>query len=106
MTVPHSNGGNIIWTCGKDNIYHRKGGGQCNQTTRILIYFFEEEEGGGARKRIYEYPYLKQLIELRPGDWDKQLGDINGLIREKKIINRNLGNFLKVISGNVLGAYF
>ena len=34
---------------------------------------FEEEEGGITREGLYGYPYLKHLIQLRPGDWLKQM---------------------------------
>ena len=34
---------------------------------------FEEEEGGGDRGGLYRYPYLKHIIQLLPGDWEKQM---------------------------------
>ena len=34
---------------------------------------FEEEKGGGKQEVLYGSPYLKHLIKLWPGDWEKQM---------------------------------
>ena len=34
------------------------------------------------REGIYAYPYLKHIIELWPGYWEEQLGEINEVFRE------------------------
>ena len=80
--VRHTKGGNIIWNFGGDHIikekeYHKE------IVLRGFDYnFFEEEEFGGVIKVIYEYAYLKHLIELCPGYQENNLGEINESVYE------------------------
>ena len=34
---------------------------------------FEEKKGGGKQEGLDEFPYLKHLIKLGPGVWEKQM---------------------------------
>ena len=38
---------------------------------------FEEKKGGGKRERLDGFPYLKHLIKLWSGDWEKQMEKMN-----------------------------
>ena len=50
VSIPHLRGGNIVWTCVKDNIIEEKWEyeaiGKCGYDYKL----FEEEEGGGLDK--------------------------------------------------------
>ena len=43
------------------------------------------------RKGIYGYPYLKYIIELWPGVWEDQLGDINEWVHDHNRHQRESG---------------
>ena len=62
VSVPHPKGGTIVWTCVKDHVIDK------NEDS-----LFEEEEGGGKQEGLEGSPYLKHLIKLWPGDWEKQM---------------------------------
>ena len=49
MSVPHSKGGIIVWTCVKDNIIDEKEGYKDIGLRGFDYKLFEEEEGGGNR---------------------------------------------------------
>ena len=38
---------------------------------------FEEEKGGEIIEGLDGYPYFKHLIQLWPGDWPKQMANMN-----------------------------
>ena len=38
---------------------------------------FEEKEGGGEQEGLDGSPYLKHIIKLWPGDWEKQMEKMN-----------------------------
>ena len=38
---------------------------------------FEEEYGGGTREILDGYTYLKNIMQLWPGDWVRQMEKIN-----------------------------
>ena len=43
------------------------------------------------REGIYAYPYLKHIIELWPGYWEEQLGEINEVFREQNCHQKKIG---------------
>ena len=73
VSVPHTKGGTIVWTCVKDHIIDEKEDYKDIGMRGFGYKLFEEEEGGGTREILDGYPYLKHLIQLCPGDWVKQM---------------------------------
>ena len=72
VLVLHPKGGNIVWTCVKDN------------TT-------EEEEGGGVQEGLDGYPYLMHITKLWPEDWVKQTAKTNQVVGEKNRLDTSVG---------------
>ena len=68
MTVTHLKGGNIVWTCVKDNIISKKDLYEYIGPSGFDYKLFNEEEGGGTRYGLDGYTYLKNIIKFRPGD--------------------------------------
>ena len=91
MSVPHPKGGAIVWTCVKDHIINEKEDykdiGLCGFDYKL----FEEEEGWGKRKGLDGYPYLKHLIKLWPGDWVKQMANMNEAVGMNNRVTMNGG---------------
>ena len=52
---------------------------------------FEEEESGGNREGIDGYPYLKDLIQLWPGYWVRQMEKMNEAVCMKNRVSSNGG---------------
>ena len=50
MSFPHPEGGNIVWTCVKDNIINGKEDYKAIGLRYFGCKLFEEEEGGGVQK--------------------------------------------------------
>ena len=46
MSVTHKKGGNIVWTCAKDNIIEEKEDYEAIGLRGLNYKLFEEEEGG------------------------------------------------------------
>ena len=46
MSVTHQKGGNIVWTCAKDNIIEEKEDYEAIGLRGLNYKLFEEEEGG------------------------------------------------------------
>ena len=91
LFVPHKKGGNIVWTFVNNHIINEK-----EQYEAIGIHgfdykLFEEEEGGGTRERLDGYPYLKHLIQLWPGDSDKQIVKMNEAVDMKNFVTVDRG---------------
>ena len=83
LVVPHSEGGDIVWTCVEDNINKVKDEYKPIRLRLFDYKLFGEEDGGWVRKGIYGYQYLNHLIELGPGDWEKQLMKKNEVFHER-----------------------
>ena len=77
LSFPHPKGGEIVWTCVKDNIIDEKEEYKDNGIRGIDYKLFEEEEDGGTSEGLYGYPYLKYLIQLCPSYWVKQMAKMN-----------------------------
>ena len=77
VSVPHTKGGEIVWTCVKNHIIDEKEDykdiGLCGFDYKL----FEEEEGGGTREGLYGYHYLKHRIQLWLGDWMNHMERMN-----------------------------
>ena len=86
MSVPYPKGGNIVWTCGKDNIIKEN-----EDYEAIGLYLFEEEEVGGVQEGLYGYPYLNNLTQLWPGDWVKYMGKTNEAVGKKNRLDKSEG---------------
>ena len=52
---------------------------------------FVEKKGGGKREGLEGYPYLKHLIKLWPGDWEKQMEKMNEAVTMKNRVTLNGG---------------
>ena len=50
VSIPHLRGGNIVWTCVKDNIIEEKWEYEAIGICGYDYKLFEEEEGGGLDK--------------------------------------------------------
>ena len=68
VKVTHMKGSNIVWTCVEDNIIWDKEDNREIGLCGFDYTLFEEKKDGGVREGINGYPYLKHLLELRPGD--------------------------------------
>ena len=69
MSVPHPEGGNIIWNCVKDNTIKENEEYESIGLRGFDYKIFEEERDGVILEGLYGYPYLNHLINLWPGDW-------------------------------------
>ena len=83
MSVPHPEGGAIVWTCVKDHIIDEKEDYKYIGLCGFDYKLFEEEEGGGNREGLYGYTFLKHIIQLWPGDWAKQMAKMNEAVGMK-----------------------
>ena len=41
------------------------------------IAYLRKSSGGGGQQGLDEYPYLKHLMKLWPGDWIRQIEKMN-----------------------------
>ena len=89
MSVPHTKGGAIVWTCVKDHIIDEKENHKEIGLHGFDYKLFEEEEGGGNREGIDGYPYLKDLIQLWPGYWVRQMEKMNEAVCMKNRFTSN-----------------
>ena len=64
----------------KDHIIDEKEGYKANGLRGFDYKLFWEEEGGGTIDGLYGYPYLNNIIQLWPGDWMKQMANINEVV--------------------------
>ena len=71
VSVPHPKGGTIVWTCVKDHVIDEKEDYKEIGLRGFDYSLFEEKEGGGKQEGLDGYPYLKHIIKLWPGDWEK-----------------------------------
>ena len=91
VSVPHPKGGKSVWTCVKDHIIEEKKDYK-NIGLHVFDYsLFEEKKGGGKRKGLDGYTYLKHLIRLWPGDWEKQKEKMNEAVSMKNHVTLNGG---------------
>ena len=91
MSVPHTKGGAIVWTCVKYHIIDEKEDCKYIGLHGFDYKSFEEEEGRGNRKGLNGYPYLKHLIQLWPGDWAKQMSKMNEAVGINNRVTMNGG---------------
>ena len=61
-----------MWTCTNNHIIDKNEQYEAIGLCGFDYKLFDKEEGGGTREGLYGYPYLKHLIHLWPGDWEKQ----------------------------------
>ena len=73
VSVPHPKGGTIVCTCVKDHVIDEKGDYKEIGLRGLDYKLFEGEEGGVKREVLDGSPYLKHLIQLWPGDWERQM---------------------------------
>ena len=52
---------------------------------------FEEKKGRDKQEGLDGFPYLKHLIKLWPGDWEKQMEKINEAVTMKNCVTVNGG---------------
>ena len=71
VSVPHPKGGKIAWTCVKDHVIEEKEEYKEIGICGFNYSLFEEKKGGGKQEGLDGFPYLKHLIKLWPGDWEK-----------------------------------
>ena len=69
VSVPHTKGGTIVWTCVKEHVIDEKEYYKEIGLRRFGCKLFEKEEGGGEQEGLDGYPYLNHIIQLWPGDW-------------------------------------
>ena len=91
MSVPHSKGGTNVWTCVKDHVIDEKKDYKDIGLRGFNYKLFEEEEGGGKQEGLDGSPYLKNLIKLWPGDWEKQMEKMNEAVCMKNCVTLNGG---------------
>ena len=80
VSVSHTKGERIVWTCVKDHTIQEKEQYKAIGLCGFDYKLFEEEEGGGVRQRLDVYNYLKHLIQLWPGDWVNQMSKMNEMV--------------------------
>ena len=71
--MPHPKGDKIVWTCVKDHVIEKKENYKEIGLRGFDYSLFKEKKGGGEREGLDGFPYLKHLIKLWPGDWEKQM---------------------------------
>ena len=52
---------------------------------------FEDKGGGGKQEGLDGYPYLKHLIKLWPGNWEKQMEKMNEAVCMNNRVTLNGG---------------
>ena len=73
----------MFWTCVKDQINDEKEDYKTIGLRGFDYKLFEEQEGGGDREGLDGYTYLKNIIQLWPGDWVKQMEKMNEAVGMK-----------------------
>ena len=91
VSVPHPKGGTIVWTCVKDHVIDEKEDHKDIGIRGFDYRLFEEEEGRGKLEVLDGSPYLKHLIKLWPGDWEKQMKKKNEAVCMKNRVTLNGG---------------
>ena len=91
VSVPHTKLGTIVWTCVKDHVIDEKEDYKYIGLRGFDYSLFYGKEGGGKREGLYGYPYLKHLIKLWPGDWEKQMEKMNEAVCMKNCVTLNGG---------------
>ena len=71
--MPHPKGGKIVRTCVKDHVIEEKEDYKEIGLCGFDYSLFEQKKGGGKREVLDGFTYLKHLIKLWPGDWEKQM---------------------------------
>ena len=89
--VPHPKGGNIVFTCVKDNIIDEKEQYEAIGICGFYYKLFDEEEGVGNREGIGGYTYLNHIIQLWPGCWVKQMEKMNEVVGMKNRVTVGVG---------------
>ena len=87
--VTYPKGGDIFWTCVKDNIIK-----EMYQYKAIILRMFdyklfEEGEYGVIQEGLDGYPYLKHLINLWPGYWFNQMTKMNESVFGKNCLDKS-----------------
>ena len=91
VSVPHPKGGKIVWTCVKDHVIEEKEDYKEIGLRGFDYSLFEGNEGRGKREGLDGSPYLKHLINLWPGDWEKQMEKMNEAVCMKNCVTLNGG---------------
>ena len=91
VSVPYPKGGKIVWTCVKDHVIEDKEDYKDIRLRGFDYSLFEKKEGGGKRKGLDGSPYLKHLIKLWPGDWEKHMEKMNEEVSMKNRVTLNGG---------------
>ena len=91
MSVPHTKGGAIVWTCVKDHIADEKEDYKDIGLRGFDYKLYGEEESGGNREILDGYPYLKHLVQLWPGYWVSQMAKMNEAVFMKNRVSLNGG---------------
>ena len=89
--MPHSKGGKIVWTCVKDQVIEDTEDYKEIELCGFDYSLFEEKKGGGKREGLDGFPYLKHVIKLWPGDWEKEMGKMNEAVTMKNRVTLNGG---------------
>ena len=71
--MPHPKVGTIVWTCVKDHVIEEKEDYKEIGLRGFNCSIFEKKEGGGKREGLDGSPYLKYLIKLWLGNWEKHM---------------------------------
>ena len=88
MAVPHLKGGNIVWTCAKDNIIKENEDCKAIELHGFDYKLYEKEKDGGFQEGLYRYPYLKHIIQLLPGDWVERISKTNEAVGESNCLDK------------------
>ena len=91
LSVPHPKGGNIVWTCVKENIFEEKEDYESIGLRCFDYKLFESNEGKGVREELDGYPYLMHINKLWPGDWVKQMTKTNQAVGGKNRLDTSVG---------------
>ena len=89
VSVPYPKGGKIVWTCVKEHIIEDKEDYKEIRLHGFDYSLFEEKKGGGKREGLDGLPYLKHLIKLWPGNWEKQMEKMNEAVCMKNRVTLN-----------------
>ena len=75
----------------KDNIIKEKDDQKYIGIRGFDYKLFEEEESGGVKEGLVGYTYLKHRIKLWPGDWVKQVANMNEAVGENNCLDKYRG---------------
>ena len=89
--MPHPKGGKIVWTCAKDHVIEEKEYYKEIGLRGFDYSLFEENKGRGEQEGLDRSPYMKHLIKLWPGDWEKQMEKMNEAVCMKNRVTLNGG---------------